>query len=714
MDQLTALQNSIGTDTYEIKEMIGKGSGGEIYLAYHKRLRQYVVLKRIRGKIDPSRTRVETDILKKVRHAYLPQVYDYIEADGQVYTVIDYIRGTSFKQILKRGQKPHDSFLIKWFIQLCEALEVLHRQRPPIIHGDIKPDNIMQTEDGNICLIDFNISSFYTGGETRLYGYTKGYAAPEQMSYRRVIDPPQQVARSPQYRSNGDEPTELLTDRQNVRKQYRSDYSTGAVSGGETGSSSNTPGYSYPASRHYAYMDPRTDIYSLGATMFHMFTGVKPNPNIDIDRVLDQYCPNMKPSLREIFRKTMAINPADRFRTVAELRRALLDMPRLDERYRGLKVRQAIATVCISLLAVASFTTAFFGWRRVVADNGTDAVNDMRISYNEAQDINSFRNTALQAEEKADRIKDNKKKAELYYIAGRCYIETEDYEEAEQSLAKAVDLDGESQADYHSYYAMALTENQELDAAQEELDTALEQGADIAESSYAKGLIAYEQGDYASADDNFSACIDAARDQSSSYKQNLMMQAYYKMSLHYKDTTSVDQLEKKAEILGNACDDMPDGYPKPEVFYEPLIQSYYKLGELTENTEYYRAANERLQEMSDKSIMGEADTLCRMARTDYAHLQDTAAAESKLKEALQLAPDDFQPYMHLALNEYKKYDLSSGYARENFDWAPFCDYYRDAVRLYNESDSTGDGSDRMDELRELRRQLEQNGKIVSE
>ena len=93
---------------------------------------------------------------------------------------MSYIPGKSFQQLVQEGHRFKQSQLRRWGMQLCSALDYLHNQKPPIIHSDIKPANIMLTPQGNICLIDFNISFFLDG--TAIVGYTHGYSSPEQKS----------------------------------------------------------------------------------------------------------------------------------------------------------------------------------------------------------------------------------------------------------------------------------------------------------------------------------------------------------------------------------------------------------------------------------------------------------------------------------------------------------------------------------------------------
>ena len=104
MSSLT--KGTILENAYEIIDEIGAGGGGIIYKARHLRLQTDVVVKKIkdevRGKI---RSRQEADILKKLKHPYLPRVYDFIETEDGVYTVMDFIHGENLDEAVKRHGK---------------------------------------------------------------------------------------------------------------------------------------------------------------------------------------------------------------------------------------------------------------------------------------------------------------------------------------------------------------------------------------------------------------------------------------------------------------------------------------------------------------------------------------------------------------------------------------------------------------------------------
>ena len=166
---------------YRIIEPIGHGGLGVVYLAYHEHLQKYVVVKKIKAHLTESvNCRAEVDILKGLHHQFLPQVYDFVQIENSIFTVMDYISGHDLKYYLDAGYAFEEEQLWIWLRQLCEVLEYLHTRTPKIIHCDIKPGNIMIRESGDVCLIDFNIS---LDGENnkKLVGVSSMYAAPEQI-----------------------------------------------------------------------------------------------------------------------------------------------------------------------------------------------------------------------------------------------------------------------------------------------------------------------------------------------------------------------------------------------------------------------------------------------------------------------------------------------------------------------------------------------------
>lgn len=173
---------------YQIMEKIGQGGTGIVYKAYDYNLRKYVVVKKIKDYfVGTLNNRLEVDILKRLHHPYLPQVYDFLVIGQQVFTVMDFVKGRELTWYASQGYVIGDKQIRKWAEQLAEVLSYLHRQVPAIIHGDIKPSNIMVTDQQDICLIDFNIS-LGDGDLSLIYGISESYAAPEQIQKMRLAE----------------------------------------------------------------------------------------------------------------------------------------------------------------------------------------------------------------------------------------------------------------------------------------------------------------------------------------------------------------------------------------------------------------------------------------------------------------------------------------------------------------------------------------------
>ncbi len=183
-------EDSILQGRYKIHSLIGKGGMGEVYLASDARLGHRVALKRTTVGDDPylnDAFEQEARTLASLRHNVLPKVSDHFTENGEQYLVMDYIEGEDLARRL-RSQK--SSFPLNWVMfwadQLLAALDYLHKHDPPIIHRDIKPQNLKLTADNQIILLDFGLSKRSLGdtqvtSSGSVVGYTPHYAPMEQI-----------------------------------------------------------------------------------------------------------------------------------------------------------------------------------------------------------------------------------------------------------------------------------------------------------------------------------------------------------------------------------------------------------------------------------------------------------------------------------------------------------------------------------------------------
>ncbi|HYE83605.1 MAG TPA: serine/threonine-protein kinase [Clostridia bacterium] len=166
-DQLECLADSHGTETFLVKQ---KGSE-HLFVAkcYDKNLYSFVH---------------ESNILKSLHHGGLPAFADEFQSDSTVCIVREYIEGKPINQYITENN-PTNQDIIGIGIQLCNILIHLHGQEKPVIHRDIKPQNVIVKDDGQIVLIDFDISRVYHSeaeADTQFFG-TREYAPPEQYGF---------------------------------------------------------------------------------------------------------------------------------------------------------------------------------------------------------------------------------------------------------------------------------------------------------------------------------------------------------------------------------------------------------------------------------------------------------------------------------------------------------------------------------------------------
>ena len=180
-------------ERYQLVREIGQGGFGVVYLAEDcQRNHQQVAVKQItigqlsaRESIDATESyNREVTLLSRLKHCRLPRLYDHFTDPEHWYLVMDYIEGQTLEAALQAtpGQALPVKKVLTIGIQVCDVLNYLHTQDPPIIFRDVKPANIMQTPRGQIYLIDFGIARHFVPGCPRDTGPlgSPGYAAPEQ------------------------------------------------------------------------------------------------------------------------------------------------------------------------------------------------------------------------------------------------------------------------------------------------------------------------------------------------------------------------------------------------------------------------------------------------------------------------------------------------------------------------------------------------------
>jgi serine/threonine protein kinase len=188
-------QNTLIQNRYLIVQLIGKGGMGEVYLAVDQRLGSAIALKRTFFAGDEtlgSAFEREARVLARMRHPVLPKVSDHFGEGDEQFLVMEHISGDDLSKRLEAAQKPFPvSWVMFWADQLLDALSYIHSHEPPIIHRDIKPQNLKLTDENHIILLDFGLSKTSTGqtnigpnstGSTgSVVGYTPHYAPMEQI-----------------------------------------------------------------------------------------------------------------------------------------------------------------------------------------------------------------------------------------------------------------------------------------------------------------------------------------------------------------------------------------------------------------------------------------------------------------------------------------------------------------------------------------------------
>src|SRR5690349_15935904 len=181
----------------EVLELLGQGGMGAVYKARQPALDRLVALKILPPEVgrDPAfaeRFAREARALARLSHPHIVTVYDFGQADGLYYLLMEYVDGVNLRQLLRAGQlQPAEA--LKIVPQLCEALQFAHDEG--VVHRDIKPENILLDRKGRVKIADFGLAKllgrkpadFTLTAAEQVMG-TPHYMAPEQMERPLAVD----------------------------------------------------------------------------------------------------------------------------------------------------------------------------------------------------------------------------------------------------------------------------------------------------------------------------------------------------------------------------------------------------------------------------------------------------------------------------------------------------------------------------------------------
>ncbi len=212
---------SVHQGEYSIEASIGRGGMGQVFLASHRSLDVPVAVKQARADQPlPESVRAELDhllaqepdkvialsnqvassdfplsggsntdrflrealLLARLRHPAIPTLYDYFLEDGYWYLVMEYVPGPTLASYIRQSAPLPPLEALNYAMQLCDVLEYLHKQVPPVVFRDLKPSNVILSPEGRLILIDFGIARYFKEGQindTTDFG-SPGYASPEQ------------------------------------------------------------------------------------------------------------------------------------------------------------------------------------------------------------------------------------------------------------------------------------------------------------------------------------------------------------------------------------------------------------------------------------------------------------------------------------------------------------------------------------------------------
>jgi serine/threonine-protein kinase len=304
--EMPLVPGDIVYNRYRIEDHVAPGGMSAVYRAWDERLEVICALKEMvpyPGMDEKALVQLreqflqEAQVLADLRHLNMPRVTDHFEYKGNAYLVMDYVEGPRLDTIIEERGRILLADLRGWAEELLDALVHCHRQG--VLHRDVKPQNVIITPDGEAMLVDFGLAKILDMEDRKTRTVMRGLGTPEYA-------PPEQYDAEP----------------------------------GST--------------------DERSDIYGLGATLYHALTGTP--PPTATQRIVDPgllkpisyYVDDIDPNVDKAIIRSLALQPAQRFSSIREMADALFGSPVAVANSKALSGGQAIAANPLATITLAN------------------------------------------------------------------------------------------------------------------------------------------------------------------------------------------------------------------------------------------------------------------------------------------------------------------------------------------------------------------------
>jgi len=440
-------------------DVLGEGGMGTVYAGLDEKLNREVAVKAIRMSRFGSRARArllrEARALSQLDHPNICRIHEFIEKSENDYLVLERIRGSTLREVLDRGAGDLPKLRIAEEIAL--ALAAAHERG--VVHRDLKPRNVMLTEDGRVKVLDFGLAR----------------QAGDLVSWEPEADD-QELHETAQ----SEDSTETVTRRR--CRPGSPENRTGLDERTRAGAIVGTAAYMSPEQARGEETTAASDVYSFGLVLQELFTGLRPfSQKLSSDELLEAAATGdslpvtgVEPEIAGLIRRMKAIAPEAR-PTASEVADRL-------RRRRGRARRRAlrIAVAAVVLLAIAAFLKYTFDLRRersaaLAARNEAEQVASFMVDVFRVAEPEQSRGSTVTARELLDQGAERVRqglgdqphvKARLMLTIGQVYRRLGLYKEAaeliEEALARRESLVGND----HPDVAQCLVSEADVYAAQ--------------------------------------------------------------------------------------------------------------------------------------------------------------------------------------------------------------------------------------------------------